>query len=229
MNLATSFAPAMAFDYPKSGEIVASGAAVYFFLDYSNIAISAQNRAWLEDGYMCRHRVRLHAANIRAIAERNRRWKLGFAAVGLNTDYKRLSDRFEEAGIRIHVSERGGNSNREQNVDERIQYEMLKLTKKSNERGTVVLATGDGAAASESDGFKSVLENLLEHGYLIELMSWHGSVNFNLRNWAERHGRYIELDDFYNEITFIDGGRQASSLHLVNRKIARKGLIGGRL
>jgi len=225
MNLATSSVSTSAFSYAKTGPLVVSGCPVYFFLDYSNIAISAQDRAGLEDGYMYRQRVRLHAANLRALAERNRRWKLGFAAVGLQTDFKRLRGHFDEAGICIEVSERGGSSNREQNVDERIQYEMLKLTKKSNERGTVVLATGDGAASSENDGFKSVLENLLEHGYSIELMSWRSSINFELRCWVEKHGSYMELDDFYKEITFIDGGRQASSLHLLNRKIARSGLI----
>jgi hypothetical protein len=71
-----------------------------------------------------------------------------------------------------------------------------------------------------------VLENLLEHGYSIELFSWRRTLNQVLREWVERYGRYIELDDFYPDITFIDGGRQATETHVVNRKIAKKGLVG---
>jgi hypothetical protein len=198
---------------------------VYFFLDYSNIAISAQEIAWLQDGYMSKQRVRLHARNLRTLAERNREWRLGFAAAGLHAACPKLCRHFDESGIRIEVSERGNSSNREQNVDQRIQYEMLKLTKRSFQRGTVVLATGDGAGGTQNEGFQSVLENLLEHGYSIELFSWRRTLNHVLRSWVERHGRFIELDDFYPDITFIDGGRQATESHILNRKIAKKGLV----
>jgi len=198
---------------------------VYFFLDYSNIAISAQEIAWVQDGFTSEHRVRLHARNLRALAERNREWRQGFAAAGLRAGCQKMCKHFDDAGIRIEVSERGSSSNREQNVDQRIQCEMLHLTKSSHQRGTVVLATGDGAAGSHNEGFQNALEILLEHDYSIELFSWRRTLNQVLRGWVERHGRYIELDDFYSDITFIDGGRQATETHILNRKIAKKGLV----
>ena len=210
---------------PKCTVSVPCRRPVYFFLDYSNIAISAQEIAWVQDGFTSEHRVRLHARNLRALAERNREWKQGFAAAGLRAGCQQMCKHFDDAGIRIEVSERGSSSNREQNVDQRIQCEMLHLTKSSHQRGTVVLATGDGAAGSNNEGFQSVLENLLEHGYSIELFSWRRTLNQVLRGWVERHGRYIELDDFYPDITFIDGGRQATETHILNRKIAKKGLV----
>lgn len=210
---------------PKCTVSVPCRRPVYFFLDYSNIAISAQEIAWVQDGFTSEHRVRLHARNLRALAERNREWKQGFAAAGLRAGCPKMCKHFDDAGIRIEVSERGSSSNREQNVDQRIQCEMLQLTKSSHQRGTVVLATGDGAVGSHKEGFQSVLENLLEHGYSIELFSWRRTLNQVLRGWVERHGRYIELDDFYSDITFIDGGRQATETHILNRKIAKKGLV----
>lgn len=210
---------------PRFAVSLPSERPVYFFLDYSNIAISAQEIAWTQDGYMSKQRVRLHARNLRTLAERNREWRLGFAAAGLHAACPKLCKHFNESGIRIEVSERGNSSNREQNVDQRIQYEMLKLTKCSFQRGTVVLATGDGAGGSQNEGFLNVLENLLEHGYSIELFSWRRTLNHELRGWVERYGRFVELDDFYPDITFIDGGREATGSHILNRKIAKKGLV----
>jgi hypothetical protein len=223
ISLSTSFSSA---SYAHKIAIsVSAKRPVYFFLDYSNIAISAQDVGWLSDGHAARHSIRLHARNLRALAQRNRDWKFGFAAAGLHATCPSLCRHFEEASINIHVSERGNNSNREQNVDERIQYEMLRLTKKCHERGTVVLATGDGAGSTRGEGFHSVLENLLEHGYSIELLSWKHSLNSDLRLWVETHGRYIALDSFYQDITFIEGGREATGTHVLNRKIAKQGLI----
>jgi hypothetical protein len=38
---------------------------------------------------------------------------------------------------------------------------MLKLTKSSHQRGTVVLATGDGAVGSHNEGFRVCLKTCL--------------------------------------------------------------------
>ena len=195
---------------------------VYFFLDFSNIAISAgQLAADHGDNMFGRNRVRLHAPNLRAFVERERLWGDGYAAVGLWNQHAAIKSRFEESGIRFDIYERGQNSNKEQNVDERIQYEMLQLLHPSVERGTVVLATGDGNGYADKRGFIQTLSILHAHHFKIEVMSWKHSLNGTLRDWAQQNGRIIELDDFYRGLTFIEGYRSAEPSHYLNRKLAR--------
>lgn len=195
---------------------------VYFFLDFSNIAITAsQIAADHGDSFFGRHRVRLHCRNLRHFVERGRIWKQGYAAAGLWEQDSAIKRRFEEAGIKLDICERGQNSGREQNVDERIQVEMYKLVDKSVERGTVVLATGDGNGWSDRRGFIQTLSILHDQGFQVEVMSWRDSFNRHLRAWAETNGRAIELDAFYQDLTFVERYRPASSPHLMNRKLAR--------
>jgi hypothetical protein len=125
-----------------------------------------------------------------------------------------------QAGIELEISECGARSGREQNVDERIQLEMYRLQANYIPRGIVVLATGDGAGSVEGRGFLPVLQQLSESGFDIEVMSWEHSFHGKLRNWAESHGRAIVLDPFYKDLTFIDGGRNASSVNEIYKKVA---------
>jgi hypothetical protein len=98
---------------------------------------------------------------------------------------------------------------------------MLSLVRREVERGTVVLATGDGNGWSEQKGFIRTLSILRQQGFEIEVMSWRDSFNHQLRTWAEQNGRAIELDNFYHDLTFVEGRRQASPPHLMRRKLAR--------
>jgi hypothetical protein len=195
---------------------------VYFFLDFSNIAISAgQLAADHGDSLLGRSRVRLHAPNLRAFVERERVWGGGYAAVGLWNQHAAIKHRFEESGIRFDICERGQKTHKEQNVDEKIQTEMYQLLDHSVERGTVVLATGDGNGYADKRGFIQTLSILHAHHFKIEVMSWKHSLNGTLRDWAKQNGRIIELDDFYRDLTFVEGYRSAEPSQFLSNKLAR--------
>jgi hypothetical protein len=186
---------------------------VYFFLDFSNIAIAAGDlAAKLGDGVLSARRLRLHAKNLREFVERERLWQRGYAAAGFNSVPSGLCRNFGEAGIHFDAHELGCLSRREQGIDEAIQGEMRKLLPRRVERGIVALATGDGNGHRRGEGFLPALQDLHEEGFSIELMSWRDSCNPTLQNWASSYGTVVELDDWFHELTFINGGRSAERL-----------------
>tara|TARA_R110002049_G_scaffold285698_4_gene467052 strand:+ start:211256 stop:211954 length:699 start_codon:yes stop_codon:yes gene_type:complete len=223
-NRSLDCCPTAHFDGPVRGS--RHTLDVHFFLDFSNIAISASNIAVENgDGLFDQQLVRIHAGNLRQIAQRNRCWGSGFAAAGLVDQQSRIKNAFEKEGVSFEICERGRITNREQYVDQRIQLQMHRLLRRPVERGVVVLATGDGNRTADSDGFIETLATLNEYGFRIEVMSWRDSMNSNLRSWASRFGRFIELDDFYRDLTFVVGGRCATPQHELGSKLIRKGII----
>ncbi len=200
---------------------------VYFFLDFSNIKYSGSQIACLHgDGIYCDTLFRLSCSNLRALAQQGRRWASGFSAAALSKQSIILKTQMAEAGIHFEQSEKGIISRREQNVDERIQLEMYRLLNPNVVRGNVVLASGDGAGHQEGCGFLPALQALHMGGYSIEVLSWGHSLNNGLRNWAEHNGRVVLLDPFYENITFIEGGRQPSTQSELQKRMARLNITG---
>jgi NYN domain len=195
---------------------------VYFFYDFSNIGISAQQLASNNgDGQFAAPRLRIHTANLRHLVERDRNWMMGYAAVGLKDLNSPIKRQFQSHGIELEISERGLCSGKEQNVDERISDKILRLLKKDEYNGTIVLASGDA-------GFIEPLDIMRRRGYKIEVMSWQHSLSRSLHQWATEHGRVVLLDDFYHELTFVQGERFAHPVSVLNRKLARmQSFIGG--
>lgn len=229
MNATTS--PALTLPPPhltarKIGESSSGPIPVYFFLDFSNIAISA-SRLGTErgDGIYCDRHIRLSLMNLRRLAQRNRGWGSGFAAAAFSSSCSGLRKQMQDAGIELYDSERGIRSGREQNVDGQIQLEMYSLLSRRLPLGVVVLASGDGAGCEVGKGFIPVLQHLNESGFAIEVLSWGHSFNHKLRTWAENHGRSIVLDPFYEDLTFIHGCRNVAPVHALYRKVAIHRLI----
>lgn len=199
---------------------------VHFFLDFSNIAIGARTVAFEKgDGLYGHETVRLHAGNLKHLAQRNRRWASGYASAGLCDQQSPIKYAFEKEGIAFDISERGKHSNSEQNVDERIQLQMMRLLRKPVEKGVVILATGDGNRSTNHSGFIETLVTLQDYGFAIELMSWRHSLSDELRTWASSNGRIIELDSYYNDITFLCGDRLATPRYQLSRKLIQHGMV----
>ena len=78
--------------------------------------------------------------------------------------------------------------------------------------GIVALLTGNGAGYQEGAGFHSTLERMHKRGWRIEILSWAYSCNQRMRGWAERHGVFVALDDFYDSITFLEPSRPGQEL-----------------
>ena len=59
-----------------------------------------------------------------------------------------------------------------------------------------------------------------EAGWGIEVVSWEDSCKRELREWATKNGRFIRLDDYYDSITFLQGGRRSAPINLTRRDTA---------
>ena len=105
----------------------------------------------------------------------------------------------------MQLSERGALGGREQGVDQMLQTAMLRDSLDYNGNpGIAVLLTGDGAGFMDGVGFHADLERMYSRGWRIEVLSWRNSCNRRMREWAERNGRFIALDDFYDSVTFLE-------------------------
>lgn len=93
-------------------------------------------------------------------------------------------------------------------VDHLIQLRMYRHVRKHRDNpGTIVLATGDGKGYFQEEGFLYDLEGFVQDGWGIEILSLEHSCHRSLRRFAEENGKFISLDKYYNQISFIKDGR----------------------
>ncbi|KAL8375702.1 hypothetical protein RB595_007017 [Gaeumannomyces hyphopodioides] len=94
--------------------------------------------------------------------------------------------------------------NGEQGVDEILHLKMCESVL-DFERSTIVLATGDAAAAEFSGGFLAMAERALAKGWHVELVTWKSTISSSWRRlstsrkWADRF-RIVPLDSFVEEL-----------------------------
>lgn len=113
----------------------------------------------------------------------------------------------DDLGIEPDLLNRA-NGGEQETVDHLLQLRMHRHVRKHrNSPGTIVLATGDGKGYYQEEGFLYDVENFVQDGWAIELLSWEHSCHRRLREFVENHGTFISLDQYYDQITFIKGGR----------------------
>ncbi|MCY4047677.1 MAG: NYN domain-containing protein [Candidatus Dadabacteria bacterium] len=203
---------------------------VFIYWDTSNIFIGAQDLAEeRKEGPYARFRVRVYIKNMLRLAHADRPVAKAVAAGSVPPEIKTLWNKLEMQGVEVRLFDRGGAGMGEQEVPDRVlQLQMLEDGFDNNENpGTVVLLTGDGKGFDDGVGFHSTVERLHKRGWQIEIMSWSSSCNQRMRKWVEDKGVFINLDDHYKAITFLEPlhpeqgqeepSRPAETLDLSNR------------
>ena len=90
---------------------------------------------------------------------------------------------------------RGGG--REQQVpDLQLRLEMTADVLDSDAPGVAVLLTGDG-------GFLPWLQRMHAEGWGAEVLAWESGHNRGLKEWAEKNGVFISLDDYCDAVTYV--------------------------
>jgi hypothetical protein len=178
---------------------------VFIYWDNSNIFISAQQVAALIEGGAARFRVRLDFQNLLELARAGREVEHAIAVGSIPPELRHVWNRLENEGFTVQLLERGALQGREQGVDQALQTAMLRDAFDYNgDPGIAVLLTGDGSGFADGVGFHADLERMLRRGWRIEVLSWRHSCNRRMREWAEEHGEFIALDDFYDNVTFLE-------------------------
>ena len=207
---------------------------VFVYWDNSNIFHEAQRFAEERDeGPSARYRVRINFDNLLRLAHAGRPLKKALAAGSVPPELRQLWNRMENRGVEVSLFDRGDLMRGEQNMPDRIlQLRMLEDALDYNGNpGIVVLLTGDGSGYLEGAGFRSTLERMHSRGWRVEILSWAHSCNRRMREWAERNGVFVPLDDYYEAITFMEPSRpghefaqprRSASLDLTGRPVSHE-------
>ena len=178
---------------------------VFIYWDNSNVFISAREVAAEREGRDARYRVRIDFRNLLTLASAGRPVEHAVAVGSIPPELRHVWNRLEGEGVTVQLFERGAIGGREQAVDHALQTAMLRDGYDHNGHpGIAVLLTGDGAGFHDGVGFQADLERMFSRGWEIEVISWRHSCNNRMRRWAERNGRFIALDDFYESVTFLE-------------------------
>lgn len=190
---------------------------VYFFLDVSNILISAQ-RFLVDKGHAPaeqRAAQRIELGRLVQLACGPRQLARGYACAGGNRALGHLRGTYQRSGLEFEYRENVTSAS-EQSVDLAIRHQMGELEcdtlRGKAAPGVVVLATGDGNR-NERDSFPQRLERLREAGHHIELIAWRDSLNPGMQDLVwQLGGDVILLDYYWESVTFAEGGRRAEPL-----------------
>lgn len=183
---------------------------VNLYVDNSNIFIEAQRIAGRrgEDASACR----LYFNNFIDLALQGRPVKEVVWGGSVPPARDSVWDHLRNKGVEPELIPRS-RSGENETVDHIIQLRMHRHGRKyRGQPGTMIVGTGDGKGYDDEDGFLFDLEGFLEEGWKIEVMSWEHSCHRRLRKFAEENGKFVNLDHFFEQITFIKDGRIVQQL-----------------
>ncbi len=116
---------------------------------------------------------------------------------------------------------RSPNTGLEQANDETLQVRMYE-TIFSQPPAVMVLATGDGAGWRQRRGFLPAIDAAKRLGWAVEGVAWSSTANRVMADWyGQVGGAFIDLDDFYLSVTFVEHGRRVMPMNLTHRPFAR--------
>ncbi|MGU9951762.1 MAG: NYN domain-containing protein [Gammaproteobacteria bacterium WSBS_2016_MAG_OTU1] len=188
---------------------------VYIYWDNSNIFHEAQRLAEEQNGTpSARDRVHIDFDNLLCLAHANREIGSAIAAGSVPPDMKQLWNRMENEGVVVELFDYTESRHGEQETsDHFLQLRMMENgVDNIDTPGIIVLLTGDGFGYTQGYGFHNTLERLCKLGWQVEVLSWVHACNWRMREWAEKNGTFIALDDFYNSITYFESSRPGHEL-----------------
>lgn len=98
-------------------------------------------------------------------------------------------------------------------TDHVLQLALLRLAMDCKKPHTIALLTGDGAGINNGQGFLADAKRIAEKGWKFEVYSWDSACHSKLKQFAQENGKYVNLEDYYENITFIKNGRRVKSLY----------------
>jgi hypothetical protein len=184
---------------------------VHIFWDNSNIHIVGLRNVMPlfepnEDPYLFRSFFK----GLFEVAHRNRNVKSAYVVGSIPPKNSSLWAHIESLGIHLELLERTA-SNKEAGVDQTLQTWMFRQAMDNiGSDDTFVVLTGDGSGSKLGKGFLSDLRRIHSLGFNFEVISWENGTNGNLKKYAQENGKFIPLENFYYNVTFIKDKRRAN-------------------
>ena len=174
---------------------------VHIFLDNSNIFIGARDTCRdREDALRCGD-ARIDFQALLDFAAAGRTIEQAVAVGSIPPAMRAVWDRLRDVGVKVELQERGEYSGTEQAVDEALRLEMMH-TLFDYSPAVCVLLTGDGDFFGEAD-------RMLRAGWGMEILSFGCNLGRTLRQISTGYygrGRFVKLDDWYEQIVYLRGG-----------------------
>lgn len=186
---------------------------MYIFWDNSNIHYAGLNRVLpIKEPDVDPGSYRTYFKGLLNLVSRGRTIEKVFFAGSIPPKDDALWDAVEKLGIAPTLIPRSESDGEADTTDHVLQTDLLRLGFDSPKPGTIALLTGDGAGINSGIGFLADAIRLAERGWNLEVYSWDVACHSKLREFAQSNGKYIKLEDYYENITFIAGGRRAVEL-----------------
>ncbi|GAB3878070.1 NYN domain-containing protein [Microbispora bryophytorum] len=195
---------------------------VYLFWDNSNIFVPARyvaNGRFKESSVD--RGVRIQFDRLYDLARAGRQVEAAYCVGSVPPELDRVWERLRAVGVDVELFERGAHSHTEQAVDQALQVQMLRALNDVSPPCVAVLLTGDGAGYEQGFGFYADLERMYHRGWGVEVISWEATCSHAMKQWAQEVGVFIPLDNFYRQVTFVEGGRKSEVLSLKGRRRAQ--------
>ncbi|MBU5448795.1 NYN domain-containing protein [Blautia sp. MSJ-36] len=186
---------------------------MYIFWDNSNIHYAGLNqvRPMLEPTAK-KELYRTYFSNLLKLVVQEREVENIYFAGSVPPKGDALWNQIRKLGITPSLLPRSISDGEADTTDHVLQLALLRLYMDSPEPKTVALLTGDGAGINDGEGFLADARRLAQKGWKFEVYSWDATCHKLLKEFAKNNGKYVELEKYYKNITFIKDTRMAEPL-----------------
>ena len=186
---------------------------MYIFWDNSNIHYAGLNHVFpTKDPAAIKENYRTYFKGLLNLVQQGRIIDNIFFAGSIPPKGDSLWNAVRQLGITPSLLPRSINDGEADTTDHVLQLALLRLAFDHPEPSTIALLTGDGAGINSGEGFLADAKRLSEKGWQFEVYSWDIACHSELRSFATENGKYYKLEDYYDNITYIQKGRRAIEL-----------------
>ena len=143
------------------------------------------------------------------LAHADRPIERALAVGSVPPEMRQLWNRLENGGVEVESFDRPSQPMNDRLLQIRMLEDALDYI---DDPSIAVLVTGDGAGYMQGADFHRTLDRMRRKGWRMEILSWSHSCNQRMRQWAEKNGAFIPLDDFYHSITYLEPSRPGFEL-----------------
>lgn len=186
---------------------------MYIFWDNSNIHYAGLDQVFpVKEPGVQKELYRTYFSNLLDLVVQGRKVDDIFFAGSVPPKGDALWKHIESLGIIPSLLPRSLTDGEADTTDHVLQLALLRLAMDTLEPQTIALLTGDGAGINNGQGFLADAKRIAKKGWKFEVYSWESTCHGLLKQFAEENGKFVNLEDYYENITFIKGGRRAKPL-----------------
>ncbi len=179
---------------------------MYIFWDNSNIHISGYNSVLPKKEPIVNPKLfRTNFKNLLKLVCNNNKVDDVFLAGSVPPDTDAVWNYLRSINIKPHILTKTAHGTEQESVDILLQNKMLECAAICMpSTSELALLTGDGAINEFGSGFLNTLKLVKEKfNWDISVYAWGETCNRHLREYAEINGKFVDLENYYFNITFI--------------------------